>query len=82
MKPAHRVYALGAILLVSLILCARNFDGQGEAFPIIPLVVAGAAYLLAIREFLRTPRLPRHVIVVGLALAAVWHLAFLAVPTG
>lgn len=82
LTPAHRLYGLGAIELVSLTICARNFDGRGEAFPVIPLLVAGVAYLLAIREFFRTPDFPKRVIVIGLALAAVWHVGFLAIPTG
>jgi hypothetical protein len=36
----------------------------------MPLGVAGVAYLLAIRELLSTPKFPRRVIVFGLALAA------------
>jgi len=80
--PAHRLYGLGVILLVALIVCSRKFSGQGEAFAVIPLSIAGVAYLLAVREILRTPKFPKHVIVVGLALAAVWHVAFLAMPTG
>jgi alpha-1,6-mannosyltransferase len=38
------------------------------------------AYLLAVREFFSTPRFPKRVIVIGIALAAVWHLLFLFVP--
>jgi len=82
LSPAQRLCALGAILLVALIVCARQFAGEGEAFPVIPLLVAGAAYLLAIREFFRTPNFPKRAIVIGLLLAAAWHLAFLAIPTG
>ena len=44
------------------------------------LALAGIVYLLAIREFFATPRLPRRVVVVGLILAAVWHIEFLRVP--
>ena len=51
LAQSHRLYILGAILLVTLVICARNFGGEGEAFPIVPLLVAGFAYLLAIREF-------------------------------
>ena len=80
--PSHRLYALGAILLMALAVCARRFSGQGEAFPLIPLAVAGIAYLLAIRELFCTPSFPKRVIVIGLALAAMWHVAFLAIPTG
>ena len=82
LTPSHRLYGLGAILLVSLIICARSFSGDGEAFPIIPLLIAGIAYLFAIREFFCTPNFPRRVIVIGLLLAALWHIAFLVIPTG
>jgi hypothetical protein len=67
---------------VALTICSRKFIGQGEAFPIIPLLVAGIAYLLAIREFFRTPNFPKQVIVIGLVLASVWHIEFLRIPTG
>ena len=82
LTPSHRLYALGAIMLVALTTCSRKFHGDGEAFPIIPLSVAGVAYLLAIREFYCTPSFPKRVIVVGVVLAGMWHTAFLAVPTG
>jgi alpha-1,6-mannosyltransferase len=80
--PSYRLYGLGATLLVALIICARKFGGEGEAFPIVPLSIAGVAYLLAIREFFYTPNFPKRAIVFGLVLAALWHLAFLAIPTG
>ena len=82
LTPSQRLYGLGVILLVSLIICARRFGGNGEAFPLVPLLVAGVAYLFAIREFFRTPNFPKRVIVIGLVLAAVWHVAFLRIPTG
>ncbi len=82
LTSSHRLYALGVILLVVLVTCARRFGGQGEAFPIIPLAVGGIAYLLAIRELFGTPNFPKRVIVIGLGLAAMWHVAFLAIPTG
>jgi len=82
LAPSHWLYGLGAILLAALVICARRFGGQGEAFPIIPLSVAGVAYLLAIREFFYTPNFPKRVIVIALGLAASWHVAFLAIPTG
>jgi alpha-1,6-mannosyltransferase len=44
--------------------------------------VAGIAYLLAVREFFATPKFPRRVVVLGLVLAAVWHIEFLRVPAG
>ncbi len=82
LTASHRLYGLGAILLMSLTICARRFEGQGEAFPIVPLVIAGFAYLLAVREFFCTQGLPKRVVVIGLVLAAVWQVAFLAIPTG
>jgi hypothetical protein len=76
------LYALGAIQLVALTICSRRFTGNGEAFAMIPLLVAGVAYLLAIRELFCARKVPRHVIVVGLVLAGLWQVAFLAIPTG
>jgi alpha-1,6-mannosyltransferase len=50
------------------------------------LTLAGIAYLLAVREFFATPKFERSVslriVVIGLALAAVWHVVFLRVPPG
>jgi hypothetical protein len=46
------------------------------------LTLAGIAYLLAIREFFATPTFARRVVVIGLVLAAVWHIEFLRVPAG
>jgi len=82
LTPSHRVYGLGAILLVSLTICSRKFGSVGEPSFIIPLTVAGIAYLSAIREFFSTPNFPRHVIVTGLMLAALWHIPFLLQPPG
>ena len=82
LTPSHRLYGLGIILLVTLTICSRKFSGQGEAFPILPLSVAGVAYLFAIREFFCTPSFPKRVIVIGLVFAALWHIAFLRIPTG
>jgi alpha-1,6-mannosyltransferase len=46
------------------------------------LTLADLVYLLAIREFFTTPRFARRVVVIGLVLAAVWHIEFLRVPPG
>jgi len=46
------------------------------------LTLSGIAYLLAVRELFATPRLSRHVIVIGLLLAAVWHVTLLRLPPG
>ena len=82
LTPTLRVYGLGVILLVSLFLCSRNFDRMGDRSFLIPLMVAGIAYLLTIREFFSAPEFPRHVIVMGLVFAAAWHIQFLRVPPG
>ena len=71
-SPAWRVYILGATLCVVLTICSRKLGTREPSF-IIPLAVAGIAYLLAIREFLSTPRFPRRVIIIGLVLAALWR---------
>jgi hypothetical protein len=82
LTPSHRLYGFGAILLVALTICSRKLSSVGEPSFIIPLAVAGIAYLLAIREFFSTPRFPHRVIVVGLVLAALWHLPFLLMAPG
>jgi alpha-1,6-mannosyltransferase len=82
LTPSHRVKGLGAILFVSLAICSRKLGSVGEPSFIIPLVFAGIAYLLAIREFFCTQKFPRRVIVVGLVLAALWQIPFLVMPPG
>ena len=69
-------------MLVALTICSHKLGSIGEASFIITLLVAGVAYLLSVREFLSTPRFPQHVIVIGLMLAAVWHIPFLLAPPG
>ncbi len=80
--PAWRVYILGATLCVALTICSRNFGDRGGPYFMASLTLAGIVYLLAIREFFVTPRFPRRVVVIGLVLAAVWHIEFLRVPPG
>jgi alpha-1,6-mannosyltransferase len=82
LTPSHRLYGFGVILLVALTICSRKLGSVGEPSFIIPLAVAGIAYLLSIREFFSTPRFPRRLIVVGLLLAALWHLPFLLMAPG
>ena len=82
LTPSHRLYGLGAILLVALTICARNFNHTGEPSFFIPLAVTGVAYLLAIRELFSNLEFPRRVIVFGLALSALWHFQFLRMPPG
>src|SRR5580700_3074660 len=82
LTPSHRLYGLGAILLVALTLCSRKLSSVGELSFIIPLAVAGVAYLLAVRELFYTPGFPRRVIVIALVLAALWHIPFLLKAPG
>ena len=82
LTPSQRLYGLGAVLLVALTVCSFNFSSRGAPLFLIPLVVAGVAYLLAIREFLSTPKFPKHVMLFGLAVAALWQVLFLRMPPG
>jgi len=80
--PSGRLYILGAVMLVSLTTCARKFGSLGAPFFLIPLAIAGVAYLLVILEFFHTPAFPKRVVVIGLLLSALWHLQFLRLPPG
>ncbi len=82
LTPSGRVYGFGVIILIALTLCSRKLSGRGEPSFLIFLGIAGIAYLLAMREFFARPRFPRGVILVGLALAALWHLPFLLTLPG
>jgi alpha-1,6-mannosyltransferase len=82
LTPSHRLYGLGAILLVALTICSHNFSRRGEPSYFIPLAVTGAVYLLAIRELFSTPEFPKRVIVFGLALSVLWQFQFLRMPPG
>src|SRR5207248_2317721 len=63
-------------------ICSRNFADRGGPYFMASLTLAGIAYLLAFREVFATPRFSRRVVVIGLVLAAVWHIEFLRVPSG
>jgi alpha-1,6-mannosyltransferase len=80
------VSVLGATLCVALTICSRNFGDRGGPYFMASLTLAGIAYLLAMREFFATlkfeERISRRVVVIGLALAGVWHVEFLRVPVG
>jgi alpha-1,6-mannosyltransferase len=82
LTPARRLYGLGAILLVALSICSRKVSSTGEPSFIIPLAVAGIAYLIAIRELFSSPTLPRRVILMLLVLAGLWRIPFLMSPPG
>jgi alpha-1,6-mannosyltransferase len=81
-SPEWRVYVLGGILCVGLMVCSRNFGDRGGPYFMASLTLAGIVYLLAIREFLAAARFPRRVVVLGLVLAAAWHVEFLRAPAG
>src|SRR5215467_2264278 len=82
LSSSHRLYVLGVILLVSLTIVSRTFSRMGEASFVAPLAVAGIAYLLAIRELFSTPSFPKRVVLIGLVLAALWHVPFLLARPG
>jgi alpha-1,6-mannosyltransferase len=82
LTASHRLYGLGLILLVALTVCARNFSRTGEPLFLLPLAVAGVAYLLAVYELLSTPRFSKGLVIFGLALAGLWHILFLRLPPG
>jgi hypothetical protein len=79
---SHRLYGLAAVMFVALVACTR-FPGEVRSPPyLIALALAGIAYLFAVREFFYSPRLPRRVVVIGLVLAALWHIPFLLLTPG
>ncbi|MFY9910165.1 MAG: glycosyltransferase family 87 protein, partial [Candidatus Sulfotelmatobacter sp.] len=80
--PTRRLYILGTILLVALTICSLNFSSLGAPSFLVPLGVAGVAYLLAVRECFSTRKFPKRAIVIGLGLAAVWQTLFLRMPPG
>ncbi len=80
--PSQRLYGLGATMTAALVACTRIPGPAGSPPYLIALGVAGIAYLLAIREFIRTPKYARHVILVCLAMSAAWRVPFLLVAPG
>jgi alpha-1,6-mannosyltransferase len=82
LTPSHRLYGLAAVMFAALVACPRMPGGVGAPLYLITLTVAGIAYLLAIREFFSASRFPRRVIVIGLVLAALWHIPFLLMAPG
>jgi hypothetical protein len=82
--PSHRLYGLGVVMLVALTICSRNFSSVGGPSFMISLAGAGIAYLFAVRELfsMSASKFPRRVVVIGLVLAALWHLPFLLLQPG
>jgi alpha-1,6-mannosyltransferase len=79
---SHRVYALAGVMFAALVICTRIPGGPGAPAYLIALAIAGIAYFLAIREFFVTPKFSRYVVLIGLVLAALWHIPFLLSPPG
>jgi glycosyl transferase family 87 len=82
LTPSQRLYGCGAIMLVSLTICSGKLSSIGEPSFIIPLAIAGIAYLLAVREIFSTQKFQRRVLVIGLVLATLWRIPFLLKPPG
>jgi alpha-1,6-mannosyltransferase len=82
LTPSHRLYGLAAVMFAALVACPRMPGGVAAPLYLITLTVAGIAYLLAVREFFSASRFPRRVIVIGLVLAALWHIPFLLMAPG
>src|SRR5258705_10486287 len=82
LTPEWRIYVLGATLCGALTICSRNSGDRGGPYFMATLTIAAIVYLLAIREFFTNPIFPRRVVVIGLLLAAVWHIEFLRTPAG
>src|SRR5215470_17497166 len=75
-----RVHALGGVLCLALTLCSRHFSDRGGLRFMIWLTLAGVAYLIAVRELFAAPKFSRRVVIIGMALAAIWHIVFLRLP--
>jgi alpha-1,6-mannosyltransferase len=82
LRGSCRLYGLGVIMFAALVTCARVPGDVGAPPYILTLAVACVAYLLAIREFIRTRRYPRHVLFACLALAVLWRIPFFLIPQG
>jgi hypothetical protein len=80
--PSVRLYGLGAIMAAALLACARISGPAGGPLYLSGLAVASIAYLFAIREWIRTPKYPRHVLVACVAMAAAWRVPYLVVRPG
>jgi alpha-1,6-mannosyltransferase len=79
---SRRLLLLGGVLFATLLVCSRSLGVTAGASFLVPLAVAGVAYLLAVREFFRTERFSRRVVLTGLVLAALWRIPFLMMPPG
>ena len=69
-------------MTVALLVSARIPGPAGGPLYLSALGVASVVYLIAVREFTRTPKYPRHVLFVCLLMAAGWRIPFLLVQPG
>lgn len=81
LTPATRLIFLGVIIFAALLTTSRMPGGAMGRYYLVPLTIAGAAYLLAVRELFAAPQYSRQIIFACLALAAVWRVPFLLQPT-
>lgn len=79
---ACRLYLLGVVMLVTLFIWARYRGRDGAALFLVPLAVAGIAYLAAIRELSQIAKLPRAAIFACLMLSVLWRIPFFLIPAG
>jgi alpha-1,6-mannosyltransferase len=80
--PSRRLLGLGAILCAAFLACAWIPGPVGAPAFLISLGIAAVAYLFAVRELSRTPKYPRHVVLICLLMAAAWRIPFLLAPPG
>ncbi len=80
--PSLRLCGLGVIICTALLTCARIRGPVGSPLYLTALGVAAVTYLVAIRELIRMPKYPSRVIVICLAMAALWRIPFFLVPPG
>jgi hypothetical protein len=65
-----------------LLFCSRSPIGTAGPSFLIPLLVAGITYLLAMRELFRARGFPRQVVFTCIALSVLWRIPFLITPPG
>jgi len=82
LTPSGRLYLLGVVMLAALTTWARYRGRDGALLFLVPLAVAVVTYLLTIREFSRTPKFARHVVLVCLGLSVLWRIPFFLIPAG
>jgi hypothetical protein len=82
LTPSRRLYLLGVVMLAALVIWARYRGRDGALLFLVPLAIAGTAYLAAVREFFRTPKFSRHVVFACITLSILWRIPFFLIPAG